>query len=156
MRSKAIVNLILFATMALTCVPQATGLAVHEWLSVLLLIPLAVHLLSDWDWIVRTTGRAFQRLPGEQRFNLLWNWLLFVNLVIVVFSGLLISVDLLPTLGWEFEADAFWIAIHNGASNLLLSVLGVHLAMHWHWITQAFRVLSGRATATAVASEPRT
>jgi len=140
-KSKACVNLLLFVSFALASLPQATGIAVHEWLSVLVLLPLMVHLLSDWQWIARTLRQLFGRLPSESRFNLIWDSLLFINVVVVIVSGLMISEAVVPLTGSTVEIDRFWTVIHDFSSNLILAMLGVHLALHWAWISNVTRRL---------------
>jgi len=138
-RPKAIINLVLFFAFALSAAPQATGVAFHEWVSLAVLPPLLLHLLIDWSWIVNVTARMFRRMPGELRFNLIWNWLLFVNMVAVTVSGLLISEAAAPAVGLPVQSDVFWAALHDVTANTMLAMLGVHIAMHWRWIGRALR-----------------
>ncbi|MEN6299682.1 MAG: hypothetical protein ABFD51_07200, partial [Anaerolineaceae bacterium] len=47
--------------------PSLTGIPVHEWLGLAVIIPLLVHLLLNWGWIVTTTRSFFGKLPGRTR-----------------------------------------------------------------------------------------
>lgn len=141
MRLKAVVNACLFLLFLLAVIPQVTGVVFHEWVSLVLLVPLAVHLLTDWNWIVRTGKRFFGSLRPELRFNFCWDALLFINMVVVTLSGVMISEALLPAFGWQPKLDLFWTSLHDLSSNLIVAMLGVHLAMHWQWIKRAFRRL---------------
>ncbi len=132
-------DLVFFIVMVLVLAPQGTGIPVHEWISFLVLIPFFLHLIFDWKWIVNVTKRIFKSMPGETRFNYVLDWLLFFLFVVAMFSGVVISEAALPALGIEMTIDPFWVAIHDMSSNLMILVLGVHLAMHWKWIVTNFK-----------------
>ena len=130
--------IVLFVVMVLVLVPQTTGIPLHEWTSFLLIIPLFVHIIIDWKWILALTGRVLQKQSGRERFNYCWDWLLFIMTTIAMVSGVIISEAALPALGLTMEIDEFWVVAHTVSSNLLMTMLGVHIAMHWKWILNAF------------------
>ncbi len=119
--------------------PQATGLPLHEWSSVLIVFPLLVHLLLNWNWITARTRRLFERQPGQTRFNFFWDWFLFAMAVTAFFSGLVISEALLPALSIPVVVDPFWVEVHAFTANSVTIMLGVHLTMHWQWLVAAFK-----------------
>ena len=129
----------LFFLVLLVSAPQATGLAIHEWLSIAFTVPVIVHLLWHWQWIVKVIKRLFSKLPGETRFNLILNLLLFVDVVLVSFSGIVISEAALPALGITVMIDPFWAMLHDLTGNLFLVLTGVHIAMHWKWVVNALK-----------------
>ena len=59
------------------------------------------------------TKRFFKRLPGETRFNHVWDVLLFLMMAIVFFTGVLVSEVALPTMGIVMEIDPFWFSLHT-------------------------------------------
>ncbi|TWU43465.1 hypothetical protein Q31b_25060 [Novipirellula aureliae] len=132
-------DLCMFIGMVLVLAPQATGIAIHEWASFLIIIPLFLHLIFAWKWIVSITRRFLTRIPGDVRFNYLLDWLLFFLFVTATFTGVVISEAALPALGIHLTIDPFWSALHDISANLLMLVIGVHLAMHWKWIVTNFR-----------------
>ena len=119
--------------------PQATGIPLHEWISIAIMIPIVVHLLTHWKWIVNVVKKFFKHLPGETRFNQIWNILLFIMMNVAFFTGLLISEVVFPALGIAVNIDPFWVSLHNLSANVLLLMMGVHLAIHWNWIVNAVR-----------------
>jgi hypothetical protein len=125
--------------MVWSLMPQATGIPLHEWGSLLVIIFVLAHLVIDWQWIAAVTRGIFRFQPGQTRFNYLWNWLLFVMLVSAVFSGLGISEALLPGLGFAARNDPFWLEVHLFSANSVMIMLGVHLAMHWRWIVNSVK-----------------
>ena len=71
---------------------------------------------------------------GEVRFNRAFDILLFVAMVIVIYSGFLVSESMVPSLGFVPTESDFWFAIHDVGGNLLILLVGIHLAMHWPWV----------------------
>ncbi|MDM8520128.1 DUF4405 domain-containing protein [Anaerolineales bacterium HSG6] len=136
---KLYADIILLTAFILTNVPHATGIPLHEWISILFIIPILVHILLDWKWVVNVTKRMFKRLPGEVRFNHIWDLLIFIMMVFVLLNGFLISEAALPALGIHVTIDPFWSAMHNQSANLLMVMVGVHLAMHWSWIVSMIK-----------------
>lgn len=136
-------DIVLFFSMVLAFAPFGTGIPAHEWIGFIVIIPLLVHLILDWDWIVSVTKRMFKRTPGQTRFNYGLDWLLFVMITLSIFSGAMISVAALPALGFTFSVepnvDLYWLPIHTLTSNLLLPLIGIHLAMHGKWIVSSVK-----------------
>ena len=133
------VNLILFAAFFIVSAPQSTGIPLHEWLSFVFAVPIIWHLILHWDWIVKVGQRFLKRVPGETRFNYIWDIVLFIMMAVVFFTGVLVSEVALPVMGIPLEIDPFWSALHNTTANLLLVMMAIHLAVHWDWIVNAFK-----------------
>ena len=127
----------LFAAIMLALAPNFTGLSVHEWLGIGLGVGLVIHLLLHWQWIMAVGRRFFSRLPAATRFNLLLNAALFSDVVILVFTGLMISREALPLLGLSLEGGRQWSGLHKLAADLSLALTGLHVAVHWKWILNA-------------------
>lgn len=148
---KLYVDIFLFIGFVLVNIPQATGIPIHEWASFLFIVPLMVHILLDWKWVVSVTKRMFGKLPGEVRFNHIWDLIIFIMMVLALFTGTIISEAALPALGIHITIDPFWSAMHDLSANLLMIMIGVHLAMHWGWIVSASKryLFTGSTTKTA-------
>lgn len=136
---KLIADIILFGAFMLANGPQATGIPIHEWISILFIVPIMLHLLLDWKWVVSVTKRMFKRMPGKVRFNQIWDLLIFIMMVFVLFNGLIISQAALPAMGIHITIDPFWVTMHGMSANLLMILVGVHLAVHWKWIVNMFK-----------------
>ena len=54
-------------------------------------------------------------------------------------SGFMISESLLPALGMTLPRNLAWRSLHDLSSNLFLLLLGLHTALHWNWIVDAFK-----------------
>ncbi len=141
---KLALDLTLLGAFVAANLPRGTGVALHEWLCVAFIVPLGVHLVLDWPWIVSVTGRLLKRLPHEVRFNHLVDLVSYVVMVAVMFSGLAESRVVLPALGLSASADRFWTGLHRVTTDALMVVLGVHLAMHARWLLDGLRRALGR------------
>jgi hypothetical protein len=128
------IDVVLFIGMVWALMPQTTGIPLHEWGSLLIIGPLLMHLILNWQWIMAITNRLFKRQPGQSRFNYFWDWFLFAMTVIAIFSGIVISEVALPTMGIPIVVDPFWVEVHLFSANSVMIMIGVHLAMHWRWI----------------------
>lgn len=123
-----------------------TGLALHEWIGVGLLVVVLVHLLSQWDWTMSTSRRLLGTLTGRLRFTYVLNWLLFVAVTLVMVSGLAISEVALPRLGIVVGRGGppVWRLIHTLSANAILVLSGIHLGLNWRWVMNAVRQIGGR------------
>jgi hypothetical protein len=131
------IDLGLFAAIMVALAPNFTGLSVHEWLGIGLGAGLAVHLLLHWRWLTAVLRRFFGPLPAAARLNLLLNTALFIDMVIIIFTGLLISREALPLLGLSLDGGRHWSGLHKLAADLSLALAGLHVAVHWKWILNA-------------------
>ena len=145
-------DVVLFAGFVLTTAPEATGVPLHEWISLALIPVIVVHLALNWQWIVRTTRQTFRRLPGEMRINHVLDALLFIVMTLTMVSGILASRSALRTFGFTGPPDRFWDHVHGMFAFTTLSLVGVHVAMHVRWI--AARLSRRKAPAPAGARTP--
>ena len=138
-KTKLILDVVIFILFLITMDPRSSGITIHEWLATSALAALATHLLLNWDWITQTTRRFVGRLSRLSRTNYLLNWLLFIDGTVIMLSGFMISEAVLPTLGISLPGGFAWRSIHDMSANLFLLLLGVHTALHWNWIVNAFQ-----------------
>lgn len=144
---KLYVDIFLFAGFVLVNIPQATGIPFHEWISLFFIVPMVLHIVLDWQWVVNITKRMFGRLPGEVRFNHIFDLIIFIMMTLALMTGFIISEALLPAFGITVVIDPFWTAMHGLVANLTMLLIGVHLAMHWGWIKNVFKRYLGRGNA---------
>ena len=111
-----------------------TGLTFHEWLAVLTIMLVMIHLLFSWAWIAVSSRRLASGNATRTRVNYFLNFCLFTSVIVVMLSGLMISEVVLPALGFKPPAaDAPWRFIHNKVSDFVLILAGLHLAINWDW-----------------------
>lgn len=131
---------IIFITFLVAMEPDLTGLPVHEWLGLALGVGLLAHLLMHWKWVVGVVKRFFRPLPWRVRLNFILNTALLTAFTLILVSGIMISESLgvAQLLRLENGSPA-WRGIHHTASNLSLLLVGLHVALHWGWITNTFK-----------------
>ncbi len=123
-----------------------TGLSVHEWLGIVLGVTITLHTVLHWDWIARTARRLLST-GARQRFSAAVNLLLFIDIVLLVASGILIGRVALPGLA---DPDGFWRWLHFQTAELSRILLGIHIAMSWRWLwAMTKRVIRGGQPAGA-------
>ena len=114
--------------------PRLTGMTIHEWLSIAFGAAIVAHLVLHWKWLVATTKRFFGRLNGNTRLNYLVNALFFINMTVVIFTGLMISETALPTIGIRLSEGGALQRLHALSADWVLYLLALHVALHWRWI----------------------
>ena len=134
-----IVDIAIFLAFLVAMAPHFSGMAIHEWLGVAFGAAIITHLLLHWQWIVEVTKRFFGKAQWSARINYILNALLFVDVTLVIFSGLLISEVALPLIGVELAQSSMWRGLHTTSANLFLPLVGLHIALHWQWIMNMFK-----------------
>ena len=119
--------------------PAMTGQAIHEWLGMVVAVPIVVHLLLNWKWIVATTRRFFGPLPREVRINYVLNAAFFITMTATIFSGMMMSEVALRSIGLSLGRMPSMKMVHNLSTVALVWVMGLHQALHWNWIVSAVR-----------------
>lgn len=136
---KLVIDSVIFIAFLVAMDPRSSGIAVHEWLAVSALAGIVTHLLLSWDWIVQTTRRFTGKTNNQTRINYILNWMLFVDVTILMLSGLVISQVVVPSLGINLPQGFAWRSLHELSSNLFLVLLGLHTALHWNWVADTFK-----------------
>jgi hypothetical membrane protein len=135
-RPRLIVDAILAVSFLALMSVNLTGLLLHEWWGLALMLLVVVHLLAQWDWTVSSTRDFLSRLTGRVRVNYLLNWGLFVAGVLVFVSGIVISENALPALGLSpgrggTPIFGFWHQLHTLSADAVLVLAAIHLGFNW-------------------------
>ncbi|MBL8103586.1 MAG: DUF4405 domain-containing protein [Anaerolineales bacterium] len=136
-KSKLWVDIIIFIVFLITMAPHLSGLPVHEWLSLSMIFGMTVHLLINWDWVIRVSRRFFGGLNMQTRVNYVLNWLFFIGGTLIMISGIMISEVAIPSLGLNLVGRG-WYKLHELSTDAVLILLGIHTALHWGWIVSTF------------------
>jgi len=121
-----------------------TGLAVHEWIGLLFVIVVPMHLVQHWDWVVRTTRRLVRRRRGREALRWVVDLALWPTMVLCVASGILTSRSALPWLGITITQDGFWRGLHTTSADIVVVIVALHVALSWRWAWSVVRRLAGR------------
>ena len=139
--TKLFLDLAAFIALLIVSAPRFTGAAIHEWLAIALSGAIVVHLLLNWNWIVQITARLFSKSTNNSRFGYFLNWGLFASGIMIMLSGLMISETVVPFFGLSLPQDMSWKSLHELSTNITMILMGLHVALHWNWITNMFKKL---------------
>jgi hypothetical protein len=132
--------------MALFGLNRRAWISLHTWLGVSMLSGGLIHLLLHWEWITCVAGRFFKKLARPARLNFSLDSLLFAIFALSSLSGLILGF-VLPGGGHRGGRNLWadtallgltrhdWSTIHLWAGLTIIALLGVHLTLHWAWIT---------------------
>jgi hypothetical protein len=159
LRTLLVLDTILLLALIVLMEPRSS-LTVHEWLGLIVLAPIAIHLLFAWTWITTTLARLKAKGAWRLRINAVLNTALFIAFMVTIVSGTMESLVALPALGVPSYYDESWRRLHNDWSLYFQLLAGLHLAMNWTWIVGTVRRLvlkrpsaRGDAAIAAIAAE---
>ena len=138
-RERLALDLAIFVLVMAAANPAITGLTLHEWLGIVLVVPALIHLVLNWDWVLRAIGGFLVRIRSVARVNLVVDAGLFVSLVAVTLSGFLVIPGLASTLG--LETSPSWHLVHLVSANLTVALVLFHFALHGKWMWGVLRRL---------------
>ncbi len=134
-----LIDLAIFIAFLVSMEPIITGEAIHEWLSIGLAVFIFVHLLFHWDWIIQVGKKYFKKLWHESRLNFFLDVILFIVFTTIMFSGLMISKEVLPVLGIKVVQGGTWKIIHSQSADIGMWLVAIHFGLHWRWIWKMFK-----------------
>ena len=126
-----------------------TWVEIHNWLSVILLGIIILHIVLHWSWIVETLRRTKSYFSGPVRKvaeQYIASVLLFILFVADCFSGFVLwlilprgSLDYYNMLSgsgrtfWGLQRD-IWVDIHAWIATLIVSIIIIHIILNWKWV----------------------
>lgn len=107
------------------------SLAFHEIAGLILFVLFAVHLIVNRKWI-RTVALSLNNrsIPVKTKVCYVVDILLLICWVFAGLSGILISKIL-----FSMEGPLFWKLVHFSCSAYALVLTGIHIGLHWPFIT---------------------
>ena len=154
-RARLYLDLALFGALFAAYNPAWTGLAVHEWLCVVAIVPLLFHIVVNWDQTLQILRRFAVIVRATPKVNLVVDAALFVAAVAVMLSGLLISQVVAGVAGVTILPSSLWMTVHSVSADLTIGLLLVHFVLHWKWIVNAAGKLGRRRADCAHARRSR-
>lgn len=112
-----------------------TGLPVHEYLSLALLMVFVVHCAAHFDWVLDVVKR---HAANTNTANLVLDVVSLLVFLVVTVSGLMVSRFVVPALGYVARGYFIWKPLHVISAEVLLAALGVHVVVHWRWFVSMF------------------
>jgi hypothetical protein len=153
-RARLYLDLALFGALFVAYNPAWTGLAVHEWLCIVAIVPLLFHVVVNWDQTLSILSRFAAIVRATPKVNLVVDVALFVAAVTVMLSGLLISQYAAKAIGVTIVPTAVWVSTHSWSADATIALLLVHFVLHWKWVVKAAGKLGRAPRAVRASSDP--
>jgi hypothetical protein len=132
MKHRLAIDIVALVIYLVAANPALTGLLVHEWISLGIIIVFIIHCAVNFDWIVDTVKK---HKPNTHTMNLVLDIALLVVFLVVTVSGLMVSRHILPLFGLVAPGYFFWSPLHSISAKILLALLVVHIVVHFKWFT---------------------
>lgn len=137
--TKLILDVLVFIGFLLALDPRSTGIAIHEWLTIAGTAAIVLHLLLNWNWIAGITRNFLRKTAFKARLNYILNWLFFIDGVVVMLTGIMISEVVLPAFGLRVTGGGTWKQLHTMSADLSVFILALHTALNWDWVVRIFK-----------------
>lgn len=148
-RERLPIDVFMFGAFIAAYKPLTTGLSLHEWLCLVLVAPILVHLVINWDWAVRVSTSFSRRLRKTTRVNLVVDIVLFVSTVTAMLSGFMVSRVISGFLGFSAPAGLVWHTVHSASADVVIALALLHTALHWKWFARVLGVRPARSARPA-------
>ena len=129
--------------------PRYIWLDVHSWLSIALVVLILLHIILNFNWIYETMNRIANYFAKKQLF-IIERYIAFITLSILfifeILSGLIIwfilpigvedyhyMINGIGRIFWGLQRN-IWVDIHAWLAVIIISIIIIHLIMHWKWI----------------------
>ncbi|MGC5327204.1 DUF4405 domain-containing protein [Brevibacillus sp. SYSU BS000544] len=128
-------DIVLAILFGLLFTPEVTSLAFHEIAGLVWGAAILGHICVNKDWVIGISKKIFdKKIKGKTKFSSILTLVLFMDMVIIMISGLFISKVVFSELRYSIGIN--WKALHIVSSLLGLVIVGIHIGMHWNWIKQ--------------------
>ena len=140
MKNKNKLKLILDAVMTLAMLmlykKNSVSIMFHEIAGLFAIGIMIIHLSVNFLWVKGITLSIFtKKLPAKTRVSYIINALMFLDLILLLISSVLISKKI-----FHFQAAMVWKPIHFFTSQLLITLMGLHLGLHFTYIGNVLSV----------------
>lgn len=142
-RTNLFIDITIFVAFLIATAPRFTGITIHEWLGIAFAAAIIVHLLVHWQWIIAVGKKLFSKAQANARINYLLNILLFIDITLISFTGLMISEAALPLFGIHMQHNPTWTRIHSLTSDAGVFIVALHIGLHWQWVLKTTARLLG-------------
>ncbi|MFZ7101806.1 MAG: DUF4405 domain-containing protein [Peptococcaceae bacterium] len=122
---------------------------IHNWVSVILLGIIIVHIVMHWSWVVETLKRTKSYFNGPVKKvteQYVASIALFILFAVDCFSGFVLwlilprgSLDYYNMLSgsgrtfWGLQRD-IWVDIHAWIATLIVAIIIIHVILNWKWV----------------------
>jgi len=130
------------------------GMTFHEVAGLTIGSAFIIHMLLNGKWIKQVSKNLFsKKVAVKTKIGYIIDTLLLISMIIIIFSGIAISKVLFTNLNLSNSTNLNLKAIHTAVSYVSLILVGIHVGLHWNWITgmvkKAFKIPQNKAFAYA-------
>lgn len=139
MKSKKIIlDIIMFIIMFLLMKLLFTGILLHEILGIVVFILFVIHNLFNLKWIKTMTKNIFtgNKINSKIKLRYFIDILLFIDITIIVFTGIAISQILFVDL---FKYNVIFSDIHHLSAAIGFMLIVLHTLLHYLEIKAIFK-----------------
>ncbi len=137
---KIVLDVIMTVLLLLMYQARVISITFHELGGLIACGIFLIHKLINWRWIAAVSKRLFKKkFSFKLRFCYVIDLLLLIGITAILVSGILISKVVFTNLS---VTDAHtWKIVHYSASAYSLIIVGIHLGLHWCFVTGMFKRL---------------
>ena len=135
-RGRVALDIGLFVAIVITAHPAWTGIGLHEWLAVVIVLPALYHLVINWDWVVRWSSKLMAKLKAGSRVNFVVDVGLFIATVAVMVTGIMVLPGAVPTAEGTVILGV-WRDAHRLSSDATILLMLAHFLLHAEWMSDA-------------------
>lgn len=97
-----------------------------------------IHKLINWKWIAAVSKKLFTKdLNIKLRLGYIVDFLLLISMTAILVSGIFISKIVFRNL--SMNVSGIWRTLHYCVSAVSLILVGIHLGLHWNFVTGIFK-----------------
>lgn len=135
---KISLDAVMAALLVLLANSHAISLVFHEIAGLFLFGLFIIHCLLNRKWVISITANFFSKsIAPRVRFGYIVDLLLLVSFVLIIISGISTSQVLFPSMAQV--KDSPWRSVHHFCAALSLILVGIHLGLHWNFVTGMFK-----------------
>ena len=125
-----IIDAIVLVAYFIAANPAITGLGVHEWVSLGIVVLFIIHVAQHYDWVIEAFKSARKNPSPAQTGRLALDILLVITFMACTISGIMVSRFILPLFGFVAPGYFFWNPIHSMSAKVLLALLVIHIVVN--------------------------
>ena len=133
---RIVLDVVMLLLLALMYRVNVVSISFHEIGGLAVCGLFVIHKGLNWKWIVGVSRRHFgATLPAKTRVGYAVDFLLLVCVVLIAVSGIMISRTILTMISGNW---LFWTLGHYFSAAVALVLCGVHIGLHWSFISSMF------------------
>lgn len=135
--TKILLDVVMAVILVLLYNTHSISLVFHEIAGIFIFGLFIIHCLLNRKWITAITAKFFSKsLAPRVRFGYIINFLMLASFLLILISGICTSQILFP---FADSKDSPWRNIHHFFAAISIILIGIHLGLHWKFISNMFK-----------------